>query len=356
MYTFRRIQPTESDWQQIESSCDSTVFHSRKWCDYLSRIGKKVVCFSVAEDGEIIGYFVGVRKWVGVTMICAPMQGTGTYTQGLCFKMPISGDKRVEIYKTMANWLFENHIASYLQVDDWNLRSTYSDWVPTETWKDVLLEDHAVEYTVRVTLYLDTNKTEDELWSGLHYKSAKYSINKANKLGLKVRFIDKYEDIPRFSRVHSEHIKNVHQRHGTRPKLTESRNRIQKLCESLYPDRVLMAQVHGVDEEGKEQIMASSVFGYDKGECTYFTSGSYSQYLKKYCPNEIMLWEALKVIQGRGASDLNFGGMNSYKLKYGCVYAYVPRLYFYKYGVVKDFEVFALKLYHKLRHLIKSEK
>ena len=355
MYRFSTIPQKEVDWQQIESSYDSTVFHSKKWCDYLSKIGNKVICFSVQEDDDVIGYFVGVKKWVGVTMICAPQQGTGTYTQGLCFKSPVTEEKRVEVYKALAEWLFKNHIASYLQVDDWHLRGVFPDWVPTESWKNKALVDNGIDYSVRVTLFLDSNKSEEELWAGLHYKSAKYSINKATKLGLRVRFIDKFEDISEFSRVHSEHIKNVHKRHGTRPKMTESRKRIQTLCESLFPDRVLMAQAIGNDEDGKEQIMASAVFGYDKGECTYFTSGSYSQYLKKYCPNEIMLWEALKVMRNRGAEELNFGGMNSYKLKYVCVYAYVPRLYFYKFKIVKNAKVLALKYYHKLRHLLKSE-
>jgi len=355
MYSFRIIPQKEVEWGQIESSCDSTVFHSRKWCEYLSRIGNKIICISVLEDHNEIGYFVGVKKWVGVTLICAPEQGTGTYTQGLCFKSPVSSEKRAEIYKALAQWLFENHVASYLQVDDWHLRGVFPDWIPTDTWKNTALVGHNIDYSVRVTLFLDTDKTEEELWAGLHYKSAKYSINKATKLGLRVRFIDKYEDISEFCRIHSEHIKNVHKRHGTQPKLTESRKRLQALCESLFPERVLMAQTIGKDEEGVEQVMSSAIFGVDKGECTYFTSGSYSQYLKKYCPNEIMLWEAIKILRQRGAGQLNFGGMNSYKLKYGTRYAYVPRLYFSKYPMVKNLKTYALKSYHGLRRLIGSE-
>lgn len=355
MYSFEEIRPNDADWRHIESCCDTTAFHSKEWSEYLKRIGYKPVVFTVEEDNVLIGYFIGVKKRLIVTLVCAPQQGTGTYTQGLCFVNPVSAGKRVAVYKELAAWLFKSHRASYLQVDDWQLRSVYEDWVPTDTWKQPELEEAGIDHSVRVTLHLEIDKSEDELWAGFHYKSAKYSINKANKLGLHVRFIDRYEDIAEFARIHSEHIKNVHQRHGTRPKLTESRKRIQTLCESLFPDRVLMAQTIGTDENGAEQVMSSAVFCFDKGECVYFTSGSFSQYLKKYCPNEIMVWEAMKVLRQKGGGQLNFGGMNSYKLKYGSTYAYVPRLYIYKFRIVKTLKVFALRMYHKLRHLIKSE-
>lgn len=100
-----------------------------------------------------------------------------------------------------------------------------------------------------------------------------------------------------------------------------------------------MLQTLGQDENGIEQVMASSIFCHDKGESVYWTSGSYAQYLKKYCPNEIMFWEALKILQQRDVQELNLGGMLSYKLKYGSTYAYVPRFYYYKYKSVYKLKV-----------------
>lgn len=356
MFVFKKIVPEDSDWNAIENACDSTVFHCQKWSDYLKKAGYKPIVFSVEQGGNVIGFFVGVKKWMLANMICAPMQGNGTYTQGLCFEQPVSEEKRVSVYKELADWIFKNRMASLLQVDDWQLRRVYDDWISTDHWKQETLEAFGITHSVRVTLHLDMKgKSEEDLWAGLHYKSAKYSINKAAKLGLHVRVIDKVEDIPEFVRIHHEHVVNVHDRHGTRPKHAQSRGRMQKVCETLFPDRVLMLQTLGQDENGVEQVMASSIFCYDKGESVYWTSGSYAQYLKKYCPNEIMFWEALKILQQRGVQELNLGGMSSYKLKYGSTYAYVPRFYFYKYKSVYKLKVFALKAYHALRHLIKSE-
>lgn len=356
MFEFQIIQPTENDWLEIENTYDSTVFHCQKWSKYLCKAGYRPIVIAVTEDNIIIGYFVGVKKWLGVTMMCAPMQGNGTYTQGLCFKQPVSDRKRVNVYKALAEWLFKTHKASFFQVDDWQLRGEADDWDGFDTWTQESLEEANITYTKRATLFLDMkDKTADDLWAGFHYKSAKYCINKAVKLGLKVRRIEKFEDIAEFARIHHEHVKNVHTRHGTRPKHAQSRGRIQKLCESLFPDRILMMQVVGPDENNVEQVMASCIFGYDKGECIYWTSGSNSQYLKKYSPNEVMFWEALKLIQQRGAQELNLGGMSSYKLKFGTKYAFVPRLYIYKHESIFKMKVLALNAYHAMRRLIKSE-
>ena len=124
MYFFREIPSNDVNWNAVEATCDSTVFHSQKWTQYLKKIHNKPIVFSVEEENTIIGFFVGVKKWIGITMICAPMDGTGTYTQGLCFKEPVSDEKRITVYKELAEWLFKERKASYLQVDDWQLRIT----------------------------------------------------------------------------------------------------------------------------------------------------------------------------------------------------------------------------------------
>lgn len=352
MYTFKELQPTAADWQAVEATYDSTVFHSEKWSHYIRKIRNKPIVLSVEEDGCVIGYFVGVKKWVGVTMVCAPMDGTGTYTQGLCFTNPVSNEKRVEVYKALADWLFKSRKASYLQVDDWQLRLTLPDWEPIESID--VLQANGVKHKMRTTIEISLDVSEEEMWNRLHYKSCKYSINKAQKLGLRTRVIDKLEDIPEFTRIHYEHVVNVHKRHGTRTKMTQNRKRMQKLCEALFPDRVLMIQTLGKDENGIEQVMSSAIFGIDKGECIYYTSGSYMQYLK-YCPNEIMLWDAMKILHERGASVMNFGGMSSYKLKFGSQYAFVPKFHFSKYEFIYDLKHLAWKTYHGFRKLVKSE-
>ena len=97
-----------------------------------------------------------------------------------------------------------------------------------------------------------------------------------------------------------------------------------------------MVECIGKDENGIEQIMSTGIFCIDKGQCAYWTGASYQRY-QRYSPNELMVWEAMRRLNERGAGDLNFCGSAEYKLKFGTVYAYVPRLLFAKYSFLANY-------------------
>ena len=222
-------------------------------------------------------------------------------------------------------------------------------------------DEAGIPYTTRATLHLPiAGKTEEELWAGLHYKSAKYSINKANKLGLQVKRIDSLEDIERFTIEHFQQVTEVCARKGTVPKPSQQRERMVALCESLFPDRVMMLEVHGnlnelekreadaIREEDNDVIMATAIWALDKGECSFWTASSYQRYMK-YCPNELMIWTAIQTMQREGCGDYNCCGMADYKLKYGCNYAYIPHIVFSKYVWFTRLKDWAKKMYTKTR-------
>ncbi len=351
--SFTEIIPTAADWTAIESAIDSTCFHCQSWSNYLRRIGYPPFIVRVNDErNEIIGYFIGSRIGVGrLSFVTAPMLGVGTYTQGLVTISPISEEERVHIYQQLAQWLFKTNKAIYLHVDDWQLRRDFAEWIPDQTFTQSTMDALGVPYTVRPTLYVNLKPTEEELWAGLSYKSCKYCINKARKLGLYVRVITNREDIKGFTRMHYEHIMDVCEHKGMKPKASQERKRMQALCEELFPDRVLMLQVLGNDENGVEQVMSSAIMCIDKGECIYWTGGSYKRY-QKYCPNELMVWEGMRILHERGAGDLNFGGMASYKLKFGTKYAYVPRMTFVRYPWMLNSVENLKRYYHKLHVMV----
>lgn len=330
IYNFRIIQPSSLDWDVIENAYDSTCYHTKQWYDYIRKIGYQPFVVAIDRGNETIGYFLGEKVGRIFSLITAPLEGIGTYTQGLCMCQYINAMERISIYKSLAQWLFDNSIASYMQVEDWQLKYDRTDWIEETTWQHVELNEAKVQYEARATLYVSLNKSIEDLWSGLHYKSAKYSVNKARKLGLQVERINKREDIDAFVQVHYDQLKEVCARKGTHPKKSQTASRMRALCNALFPNRVFMLQVVGNDEDGNKQIMSTGIFCIDKGECSYWTGASYARY-QKYCPNELMVWEAMKMMSAEGAGDLNFCGMASYKLKFGTKYAYVPRMIFYKY-------------------------
>lgn len=140
-YEFKHIVSTEGEWQKIESVAESTCFHTQKWCTYSDRIGYRSYVVEVSIDGSVIGYFIGARIWRGVWMLTAPFEGTGTYTQGLVMRDSVSERERVEIYRQLTEWAFTNHVAAYLQVDDWQLRRDSATWIPYADFHQEVLEE-----------------------------------------------------------------------------------------------------------------------------------------------------------------------------------------------------------------------
>ena len=239
-YRFEKIEPNASDWRSIEGAYDSTCYQSQKWYTYLKRIGIKPFIVAVYAGEGQVGYFSGEKVWMGIPMVTAPIEGIGTYTQGLNMLSETTEEERIEIYQALADWIFAKHYALTLQVEDWQLRRDSAEWIPYEEFHHDLIERYGPPYDVRPTLHVPVNKSEEELWSGLSYKSCKYCVNKANKLGLEVREITRFEDIPAFCKVHYDQLLEVCIGKGQRPKPAQSEYRMRAVCESLWPDRVMM--------------------------------------------------------------------------------------------------------------------
>ncbi len=346
-YHFEHIKPTDSDWLEIETSPDSTCYQTKKWSNYLNRIGYKPWIAKVYKGDKSIGYFIGERfRKFGIPFVTAPFNGIGTYTQGFALKEKISKSERVQLYKNLSNWILSNGFAWYVQIDDWQLREDFKEW--QSDWHPTYIENEEINYRYRPTLYVDLKKPETELWTGLHYKSCKYCINKANKLGLVVKEINKKEDIAAFVKEHYSQVEEIVKGHGATPKAAQKPNRMLALCEELFPDRIMMIEVLGKDDTSTQQIMSTGIFCIDKGECSYWTGASRKKF-QKYCPNELMVWEAMKRMAQRGAGELNFCGMADYKLKFGTIYAYVPELIFFKYKILDTLKEKAKNWYLKLK-------
>ena len=351
MYKFTKISQAEIPWDKIELCYDSTCFHSRQWHQYLNKIGHRSFVVSIEKANEIIGYFVGEYRNFIFKFVSAPMSNSGTYTMGLTMTHFIPELERITIYKLLANWLFVNNYAHLLQIDDWQLRCTRENWIPNEDFHHDLLETNSIKYTVRPTLCAIVNTSVEEMWSKLHYKSCKYSINKARKNGLYVKQITNFEEIDEFVKIHYSQLTEVCKKQGMHPMPSQRQNRMKLLCASLFPKRVLMLEVIGNDENGNEQVMSSGIFAIDKGQCSYWTGASYQRY-QKYCPNELMVWEAMCMIHNLGGGELNFGGIAAYKLKFGTVYEYVPRFYFAKYNWLTQIRPNIKKIYSTLKIII----
>lgn len=349
-YSFDIINPSDKNWDEIESCCDCTVFHTKQWDSFLSSLNRRHIVISIKKDHQIIGFFIGVKRWLGVKIVGSPDGGTGTYVQGLCMKSDTAIEKRVEIYLELVHFMMNEHIAGYIQISDWQIRTRYDEYEPEYNWSVPALDQAGIHYTLRSTLFVDTSIPESLLWSNLKYKSCKYSINKAKKLGLWVKIIENKEDIPSFVDTLSDQINDVSRRKNERKHVHHKKKHLLALCNSLFPENILLIQVRGIAEDGAEHVMSSAIFCIGKTASTYY-SGASNEVFMKYCPNELMVWEALRILHERGAGDLIMGGTAAYKKKFGSSYAYLPMMIFTKYGIFRNVRITIKKVYKKLRNI-----
>lgn len=353
-YLFRLIEPTESDWQKIEASPDHTCFHSSGWSNYLNHIGRKPFIVHISADNKDIGYFIGAKRRLIITLLGSPTDSSGTYCQGLCLSESSEPEERIDIYKQIFRWVRKQYHIHYMQICDWQLRTVADQWTAPTQFNFHALEAAHIPYTIRTTFFVDTRASEQQLWANLNYKSCKYAINKAQKEGLTVRQIERKEDIPAFIDIHHRQIQDVFKRKGMKPMHYQRKEHLMTLCESLFPDKVIMLQVWGKDCDGQEQCMSSAIFCPGKAASTYFTGASFRQYMK-YCPNELMVWDGMKRLHAMGAGDLIFTGIAHYKKKFGSIYASLPMMVFTSFGILFTLRTFIKKTYGRMRNILSKQ-
>ena len=339
-YTFLKITPSPAVWEVLSTSPDSSIFFTSQWDAYLHQMGTNTLLMEVHRDEELVGYFVGSRRWLGIGLVTAPSMGTGTYAQGLWMLSKITQAERVNIYKQLAQYLFRSHLASYLQICDYQLRNT------KETDSAPELDAAAIHYNPRLTYSIDLRPSETELWQGLHYKSCKYCINKARKEGLLVKRIESAEEIAGFALRHSQHLKDMMRRKRSKGFPCQRHNNILALCQSLFPNHILMLEV--VTPNGLS--IASGIFAYTPGgTATYFTAASQEKYMH-LCPNELLVWEAMCILHKVGVGDLILGGVAHYKKKYNPFLAFVPVVIFSRYSFLLNTRKKIKYLYQRLMY------
>lgn len=333
-YSFSIIKPSPAIWEALSASPDSSVFFTPQWNAYLNRMRVRNLLIEVRCDERVVGYFVGSRQWLGISLVTAPSMGTGSYAQGLCMLSEIEQAERINIYQQLSQYLFRNHKSSYLQICDYQLRDI------NETDKAPLLDAASIHYNPRHTYAINLRPSEDELWQSLQYKSCKYCINKARKENLSVRKVDTPEDIAGFALRHSQHLQDMMRRKRSKGLPCQRHKNILALCQTLFPHHILMLEV--VTPDGVS--IASGIFAYTPGgTATYFTAASLEKHMH-LCPNELMVWEAMCILHREGVKDLILGGVAHYKKKYAPYLAFVPVIIFSRYRIL-------LNTRKKLKHL-----
>lgn len=327
-FYFRIINPADIPWDIIEGTSDSTPYKTRYWAKFLRESqGVAPYVIEIKENQTLLGYFYGERvKRVNIYMVVSPIEGWTTSFQGLSTIQPIDNEKRVNIYKHLAQWLFSTGEGSFFQVMDWQLEiGDVEGILPYE----------------KITGYrLDLRQDfETEIYKGFKEKSAKYSIKKAKKQGVVIRHAS---DVMQFSNHYYEQLQEVFERQGLKP--TYTKDRILKLGQNLVLDETLLL----LEAIYEGQCIATGIFIRDNNLAIYYGAASWSKY-RNLCPNELLMYEAIKWLSESGTKEMEFGGGRKYKEKYGPLPYCKPRIVIAKYPMLIVLKNKAKKAYYGMR-------
>lgn len=325
-YKFKKLNKEEIDWRVIEATSDSTIYKSSGWFEYLHQ-WKKItpVVIEISTD-EVIGYFVGELIFKGVTILGSPFEGFGTGHQGLSMLKEIQPSERLDIYNQLSAWIFDSKIASYIQIEDYQL-----------TMED--LDGKNVAYEGHEGYVIDLLQSEETIYQNMHPRSCRYRINKSRKSGVIIR---ETTDVDRFVDVYYNQLLEVFNKQGLTP--TYDKSCVRSLVDSLYPERMLLLEA--VTAEG--DIAATGLFPGDKNMAIFWGGASYQRF-QKFCPNEPLIWEAIKIWKERGTKVFDMCGVRPYKLKFGPVLYTKPRIMFARCRGLISAKRIIKKIYYGIR-------
>ena len=182
-------------------------------------------------------------------------------------------------------------------------------------------------------------QTEDVLHKNLHQKSCRYAINKSIKSGISIR---ETTDSTRFVEVYYDQLLEVFKKQGLTP--TYDKSCVSALVEALYPDNILLLEA--ITAEG--DIAATGLFPGDKNMAIFWGGASYQRF-QKLCPNEPLIWEAIKIWKERGTKVFDMCGVRPYKLKFGPVLYTKPRIMFARCRGLISAKRIIKKIYYGIR-------
>ncbi len=320
--TFLQTDLDKIRWEEVNYSTVS-VFQTSGWVNYLGKAGIKVRVEVILLEEEEIGFILFSERRLGfLKHLGSPLPGTGTGFGGIVlYETATSGYAGPtfsisEIYLSLMRYASKR--ASYFSITDLNLAGENLD---TE-WPD------SIKITSKQHYFLDLSREWDEIYRSFKDKSCRYEYRKGLKNGLSVSF---GLDISSFITHHFKHISNVYNRKGLVP--TFSRNRLQYIAESLYPDNVLL----GVCLNENKEPVASCIIVFNE-YCAFLTTAACLDLWLGKGANEFLMVQCIQEVRNRGAKKMEFGGGMKYKEKYGTVPLHIPTIE-YSASYNPDYEV-----------------
>ncbi|KGN98574.1 hypothetical protein HR11_08560 [Porphyromonas macacae] len=325
---FEIVKEVDIPWDTLKSCYDHTVFKSKNWSLFLKEYYHILpFVISISENENIIGYFYGQKmKKMGIKIVASPFEGWSTAYQGLSMLAPISIHKRIDIYEALIKWLFDEKLCHLFQVSDFQLEVA-----------ECLHRNLNIELLKGYVL--DLTLSEEELYSNMSSR-AKDPIKKSIKRGVVVK---QMTDVNVYAHYYYMQLCDVFKNQGLTP--THSEQQIISMLTNTSPDSMLCLYSESADGE----IISTGFYAYDGIYAFYSGAASYKKG-QNLCPNEILMWEAIKILKQKGVKYLEFGGGRRYKEKYGPKSFVKPKIIAAKYKWLLGAKQNAKDIYYGLRN------
>ena len=310
MYKFRLVKKEAIPWNMIEGCYDHTVFKSQLWMNFLTvSQGIDPFIVEIIDNNQQIGFFIGEKFSKLFSIVASPFEGWTTSYQGLSMLIPVSVDERINIYKCLITFLFDSRICSVFQASDWQLEMD-------------AIEKSGLRFDVIKGCKLDLTKTIEELYKKFSSSSCQYAIRKSQKNGV---IIQEAKKIDQFINHYSKQLAEVFNKQHLKPTYTV--DRIRALIENLKnSSKILLLEAVSLDGI----CLATGIFVGDNKQVYFWGGASYTKY-QHLCPNEPIIYEAIKYWKRRGFTFFDLGGIRKYKEKYGPDYFEKPKIIASKY-------------------------
>jgi GNAT acetyltransferase-like protein len=327
MFTLRRLEPSEIDWNRLDSFSDRVVFQTQAWLNFIGETqnGEPVIAEISGESG-IIGYFSGVivRK-AGIPILGSSFPGWTTPYMG--FNL-VPGITRASVLPAFERWVFREVKCLHFEVSDLSFTP--------EDISGLGLSQSAYE-----SYRTDLMRSEEELFNAMT-SACRRCIRKAEKSGV---VVEQAKD-DSFADEYYEQLKDVFAKQGQTP--TYGVDRVRALVKHLRPTGNLLL-LRACSADGT--CIGTGIYPGMNKTAEFWGNASWRQH-QHLRPNETLHWYAMRYWKSRGAELFDWGGGGEYKEKYGVAPLRVPWFYKSRYKWVGTARDQLRSLYYRTRPLI----
>jgi hypothetical protein len=324
--TCEPFRGTLEEWDaQLALYPDREIFQSSAWMRFVAEAQQgEPILLLLKEGDQTVGCFAGlIVKKACLKILGSPFVGWGTERMGIRL---LPGASRRAAIEAVSQYAFKRLKCIHFEMTDWQISPEEIDGLG---FNDRIYRSSVVNLT----------PPEDKIYSQMSSKSCRYSIRKAEKLGV---FIEEARDESFADDYHAQ-LCDVFAKQSLVP--TYGKARVQMLIRHLMPTGNLLL-LRAREPQGR--CIATGIF-FGMNEYAYFWGNASWRQDQHFCPNETIHWYAIRYWKQKGMRYYDFCGGGLYKRKYGGQAVESHRISKSKYPWIRWSRYGAEKGYHLYR-------